>query len=203
MLIRHLDEGYTKYSCHHSQGSLPAPAYEALLALRNVLRQHDLIGRYPNGIGYGNVSQRQPEGFVITATQTGHHQVLGYHQLSWVTHCEPATNELWCTGPLQASSEGMTHDSIYRCLPEVRVVAHLHNGAYWQQHLHRLPTTPAHVAYGTPDMAEAVATLLAHPDAVEAGIFLTAGHEEGIFVFGPSYADVRKVLYRHGLLPSA
>ena len=57
------DEGYVKYTCHHSAG--PAPEHESwqeLNDLRTDLVKAGLIGVLENGVGYGNVSLRMPKG---------------------------------------------------------------------------------------------------------------------------------------------
>ncbi|MBX3101548.1 MAG: class II aldolase/adducin family protein [Bacteroidetes bacterium] len=188
------DEGYTKYRCHHSPGELPDLDYTPLLQLRDALHAARLIGRYPDGIGYGNVSIRVTDGLVVTATQTGHLPRLEPAQLNHVYRCLPAQNELWCRGALPASSEAMTHYSIYATLPQVQVIAHVHHAHFWEQHLHQLPTTAADVPYGTPAMALAVEQLL----RLEAtGIFLTAGHAEGVFLYAATLPELQALIGRY------
>jgi hypothetical protein len=189
------DEGYTKYRCHHRQGSLPTVDTAPLCALRNGLHRAGLIGQYPDGIGYGNVSQRLTEGLLITATQTGHLSTLTAAHLCHVYRCDAPANTLWCQGPAPASSEAMTHHSIYAAHPAVQVVAHVHHGPFWAQHLFALPTTPALVPYGTPAMAAAVDTLVRHLGPQ--GIFLTVGHAQGIFVYAQDYPTLLALLEAH------
>ncbi|MGN1038528.1 MAG: hypothetical protein ACI4P0_03950, partial [Mailhella sp.] len=72
------EEGYVKYRCIHEQA--PAPEYPGLSELnrlRSDLFRIGFIGVLENGVGYGNVSLRAENGFIVTATATGHIPVLG------------------------------------------------------------------------------------------------------------------------------
>jgi hypothetical protein len=55
--------------------------------------------------------------------------------------------------------------------------------------LHRIPTTDAAVAYGTPDMAMEVGRLFRESDLAQVGLFAMAGHEEGLVSFGRNPAE--------------
>ena len=68
-------EGYIKFEVHWS----PAPAWKDedvadLNEWRAAAYQHELIGVYPDGVGYGNISKRWEEGnqFLISGSATGH-----------------------------------------------------------------------------------------------------------------------------------
>jgi len=64
------------------------------------------------------------------------------------------------------------------------VVIHVHQLEMWQKLLHCVPTTAANVSYGTPEMAAEIVRLMQESDLLEKKLFVTAGHEEGIFTFG-------------------
>ena len=52
-----IDEGYIKFSLTMHDGPAPAhPAFDELNKARKELNNRSLIGVYPNGIGFGNVS---------------------------------------------------------------------------------------------------------------------------------------------------
>ena len=112
-----LDEGYIKYESHWTPG--PAPHMTGVRDLerwRRPLYEAQLIGEYTeHGIGYGNISVRRGSGglFLISGTQTGHLPVTDERHYSLVTDCDSRTNIVRCSGPIQASSEAMTHGSIY------------------------------------------------------------------------------------------
>ncbi len=181
------DEGYIKFRVHREHG--PVVPKQELLRCRQILYRAGLIGMYPNGIGFGNISQRVQKGnptFWITATATGGLERLSANEVVLIEKCSPQTNELWCKGTRDPSSESMTHYMVYNTLPEQMGIAHIHHKAMWKKLLDSLPSTPADVPYGTAEMAQAVQELLQVPQIKRAGIFAMAGHDEGILSFGES-----------------
>ena len=57
-----MDEGVIKYSSERVDGLVPvSAALSQLNAARTTLFELGLIGAYPDGIGYGNLSLRQAE----------------------------------------------------------------------------------------------------------------------------------------------
>jgi L-ribulose-5-phosphate 4-epimerase len=178
-----IDEGYIKYHCEWiNQAIIPDAAVEHLTAYRDALHQLGFIGVYPNGIGFGNLSQRvadtallmaedsaprhpvefnakpsataiQTAPFIISGTQTGHLKTLTATDYALVSNFDPANNTLTCQGLRQASSESLTHGVIYAEQPTIGAVIHVHHPALWRRLLHQVPTTRASVPYGTPEMA--------------------------------------------------
>jgi len=95
-----------------------------------------LIGHYPDlDIGYGNISLRAGDAgqFLITGTQTGHLNSTNENHYSLVTAYDLERNRVTCSGPLQASSEAMTHASIYDLDPSIVAVVHVHSKALWDK----------------------------------------------------------------------
>lgn len=183
------EAGVVKYEEDFRTG--PAPEredFEALEPSRRRLRGVGLIGVYPNGIGYGNLSRRSRSGFVITGTGTGRCCDLVPEQYTRVIACDEARHRVVVRGPVRASSEAMTHAVVYRLLPAVGAVAHVHHGELWRRACGRIPTTAASAAYGTSEMARAVADLLGSPDSRATGCLAMAGHEEGLLGFGETPA---------------
>lgn len=123
-----IDEGYTKYECAWQQASsLPVETIAELNAWRNRLYDEGLIGYYPeHGVGFGNVSIREGSAseFIISGTQTGHIPRTDEHHYARVTRCEIEANRVHCEGPVQASSEALTHAAIYALDPTIRAVVH-------------------------------------------------------------------------------
>lgn len=194
-----LDEGYIKYESHWTHGVLPDPS--AALQLdewRQQLYAAGLIGEYvEEGIGFGNISIRsdQPRQFLITGTQTGHLATTNEDHYSLVTDYDIAGNKVWCTGPLQASSEAMTHAAIYELNADIGAVVHVHSRELWDNLINKLPTTDQEIGYGTPEMADEFRRLYAETEFRNNGIAVMAGHDEGVVSFGESLADAsRKVL---------
>ncbi|PZO46076.1 MAG: rRNA adenine methyltransferase [Phormidesmis priestleyi] len=202
-----IDEGYIKYRCEWikedaiaepSKGIAPSSITD-LTAYRNALHQLNFIGQYPNGIGFGNLSQRQAipssfSAFIITGTQTGHLTTLTSSDYALVTHVNPDQNALTCHGLRQASSESLTHGVIYSAHPAINAIIHVHHPKMWQQLLQQVPTTRAHIPYGTPEMATETQRLFDESPLLQTKIFAMAGHEDGIVTFGSNLQMAYRVL---------
>ena len=182
-----IDEGYIKFDCHWREAP-PPPAEEiaGLMRWRDRLHALGLIGVYPDGIGFGNVSIRWPDGntFIISGTQTGAIPELDTAGYTSVVRFDIAANRVWCRGPVRASSESLTHAAIYAASSEVGAVLHVHHAGAWEALLGTLPTTRADVPYGTPAMARELEWLLRESDLPTVKVAVMAGHREGIIAFG-------------------
>ncbi|MCH5276511.1 MAG: class II aldolase/adducin family protein [Desulfovibrionaceae bacterium] len=190
------DEGYVKYHCIHTPGPAPAhPDRAALDVLRTALFDAGLLGVRADGVGFGNVSVRGAgDSFVVTATATGGARVLGAEGYCLVTECDVDGNWVRCTGPRQASSEAMSHAAIYRADSSVRCVAHVHSRALFDRLLAAgAPATPPDAAFGTPDMARALAALAAMRTG-RARFLVMSGHDEGVMACGSDIPSVAALL---------
>lgn len=198
MIIKDMiDEGYIKFETHWKPtAALKAPVLDELIVWRQKCYDLQLIGAYDNGIGYGNISVRK-EGsnqFYISASATGNKPVLGREHFALVCKVDAKGNQLWGEGPLLASSESMSHAIVYEQLDWVQAVIHVHNKEMWQRLMHKVPTTDASAAYGSPEMAQSILDLIADTDVAEQKIFVMEGHEEGVFVFGKDLEEAFEVL---------
>ncbi len=192
-----IDEGYVKYSCQHTFGPAPDRAVvDELNKWREVMRRFNLIGMYPDGIGFGNISSRSDAGtsFVISGTATGGIERLGPEHYTFVSSCDVASNTVYCSGPIQPSSEAMTHFAVYAADSSARSVIHVHHEALWCSMLEDAPTTKAAVPYGTPEMANEVMRLFEETDVKQRKFFAMAGHREGIVAFGSALKEAGKVI---------
>ncbi len=191
-----IDEGYIKFQCNFTLGEIRDDLdLGELIKVRNELYALGLIGVYPDGIGFGNVSQRiLNRQFIISSTQTGHISNATKEHFSLVTNYNIENNSVDCVGQLKASSESMTHAAIYECSKEIRSVLHIHSEKYWNELMNKVPTTPKDVPYGTPEMARAVKDLFHTSDLAESKIFVMAGHREGIVAFGLDSLDARRII---------
>lgn len=192
-----LDEGYVKYRCDWQQAAPVAVQQIAdLNACRQRLYQLGLIGMYDNGIGFGNLSQRLGTSaqFIVSGTQTGHLPELGAEHYTTAIAFDLDANWLACRGPIQASSESLTHATLYASDPAIGAVVHVHHRALWESLLGRVPTTAAACAYGTPEMAREMQRLYRESDLPERRLLVMAGHEEGIISFGATVAAAEAVL---------
>ncbi len=181
------EKGYVQFRCDWERADPPAgPVCDELRAWRDRLHRLGLVGVYPNGIGYGNLSARPGPGesFVITGTATGGLASLGPEHLTEVTGCDIAGNAVRCRGPVQASSESLSHAAVYRGDPAVRAVIHVHHLALWQRLYDRIPTTDPHAEAGTPEMAWAIEALFRDGRVRGEKLFVMGGHREGLIAFG-------------------
>jgi L-ribulose-5-phosphate 4-epimerase len=194
-----IDEGYIKFDSDWS----PGPAADSNLTTlldrwRRPLFEAGLIGHYEAlGVGYGNLSARlgASREFVISGTQTGRLAETGGQHYARVTDYDIDANRVCSTGPVEASSESLTHAAIYELDPAITGVVHVHSKSLWQSLLGRLPTTADGVSYGTPEMAREFVRLYRNTDFATAGVAIMAGHEEGIIAFGSSLEEAaRRIL---------
>ncbi|MBS3744791.1 MAG: class II aldolase/adducin family protein [Wenzhouxiangellaceae bacterium] len=192
-----IDEGYTKYTVDwHRAPALPAAMIVELNDCRNRLYAAGLVGYYEaHGVGFGNVSILAPDGrgFIISGTGTGEIAHTDERHYSWVTDYDIDANRVVCHGPVQASSEALTHAAIYELDSVIRAVVHVHSAELWQRLIDRVPTTAANVPYGTPEMSREFVRLYRETDFVDGGVVVMAGHEEGIVACG---ADLKQAEHR-------
>ena len=184
--MKMIDEGYIKFNIDHTPAPpLPAEYLKDLIFWRDRLHEANLIGVYNNGIGFGNISKRFGNDFIISGTQTGHIKKGSPQHFSLVTETDILFNKVKCKGPVKASSESLTHAIFYKTTNDINAVIHIHNKEFWEKNLNILPTSDPAVPYGTPAMADAVAKILADEKAYQKRLILMGGHEEGILAFGP------------------
>ena len=227
MSILPRDEGYVKFRQERIPSqALPEACWRGLEEARNLLYRAGLIGMYPDGIGYGNISWIPPSPtpqaalqFVISGTQTGHLEHLDGRHYVRVLRSDAASNSIYCEGPLDASSESMTHAAVYQALIEAgsgaeepkadlpreplspqTCVLHVHHLAHWTRLLNLLPCTAGDVPYGTPAMAEEVGRLFKESELKNIGVFAMGGHEEGLVSFGASPQEALQRLRIWGIL---
>ncbi len=182
-----MNEGYIKFQCDWAKKEIqiPAEVFENLEKCRSELHGLGLIGMYPNGTGFGNISVKNSLGsFYITGSSTGKYSSLETKHYAEVLSYNFAENWLSCVGVTKASAESLTHAAVYEAIPEVRAVVHVHCLWLWKKLLNICPTTSAAIEYGTPEMAIAVRELATETATQECKIIVMGGHEEGILAFG-------------------
>lgn len=191
-----MDDGVIKYSSERVDGSAPtSAALSQLNAARTKLFELGLIGAYPNGIGYGNLSVREAgTQFVISASATGADRTLREDQYCLVESFDIDRNWVRSRGALPASSESMTHGAIYLANSAVQCVIHVHSRVLFDCLLSRgALNTAADIAYGTPDMARAVMDLVQAQPQLPV-LFVMAGHDEGVVAYGTDVETVTALL---------
>lgn len=188
-------EGVIQFTLDHTAGPpLAAALLPDLMAWRRILHRLDLIGQDParyGGYGFGNISRRHPEagkGFIVSGSQTGHIADLDGSHWAVVTDWDVAGNRATAHGPTPPSSESLAHAALYDGRPAIGAVIHVHAPHIWRRGLDSgFPATPPEAAHGTVAMAEALAALLKRAEAAS-GIFIMAGHEDGVIGFGEDLA---------------
>lgn len=186
-------EGYLKFDCHliTEKILIPSDLFNPLNYWREELWDKSLIGAYPDGIGYGNISIRVPQTdqFYISGTATGGIPELDQLHYPLVERCNPLLNAIWCRGLIKASAESMSHGAIYAASTEVGAVVHIHNLELWEKYLDVLPTTDRTVEYGTPEMAFEISKIMTLPETRDKKVFVMGGHKEGIIAFGKTVEE--------------
>lgn len=195
------DEGYIKFNCHwnETKAVVPDKLFAEINEARSVMVAKNLIGCYDNGIGFGNISVRDPahsDSFFITGSATGAIKDSTPDIYALVERWDVSSNTLWCSGPVKASSESLSHAVIYETLPEVNCVIHIHSLELWKRWLPVVPCTPESVAYGTPEMASSIVELISDPHRAKQGVFAMKGHEEGIIAFGGTTGEATEKIFK-------
>ena len=154
-----------------------------LLYWRDFLWRHNLIGVDENGYGFGNVSVRLPDGFLITGSQTGHIKTLKPVHLVHIIEWDFSQNKVKALGSWKPSSESLTHAAAYETL-NVSAVVHSHHNTAWEYWKDKAPTTNPEVPYGTVEMANEIRKIL-QKEQLPAFIVM-GGHYGGLLTIAQS-----------------
>ena len=181
-----MNEGYVKFNCTWEQKEIliSEDVFKELQHCRSQLYELKLIGIYPDGIGFGNISVKNESGFIITGSATGQFVKLDRSNYAQVNRYNIEKNSITCSGLTKASAESLTHAAVYESIPEAGAVVHVHCLWLWEKLLDIFPATSADIKYGTPEMADAVGNLASGINKKEEKIIIMGGHQEGILTFG-------------------
>jgi hypothetical protein len=170
--------------------AIPSTLFATIEGWRRVLRSAALVGRDAaryGGLAFGNLSVRDPAchgRFFITASQCVGEDALDASAIVRIDHCDSRAFSVRATGTRAPSSETLTHAAVYAADASTRWLFHVHSPAIWQHaRALRLPATGADTPYGTSALATEVAALLAGTHA-RPFVFVTPGHEDGVFACG-------------------
>jgi len=176
--------------------------FARLVAWRHILKRLQLIGRHArryDGYGYGNLSVRDPRDptrFYITASQTSGAGTLRIADLVRVDRYDVERFEVDAVGDRAPSSESITHGMVYAADATIAWIMHGHAPSIWRAAAGlRLATTGPDVEYGSRAMAGAVDALLTRERARPL-LFVTLGHEDGVFACGATADDTGALLVR-------
>lgn len=190
-----IDEGVIKYNCNWVKEQLSVIVSPDLKEWRDKMYELKLIGEYSDvNIGYGNISEKLGDNFLISGTQTGKIYPIKNNHFTLVTQYDINKNCLTCKGEIKASSESLTHAAVYEADESIKAIIHIHNKAMWVKLLNQVPTTNKNVPYGTPNMALEIKRLFQETNVVHDKIIVMAGHDEGIIAFGKDLNEAGKVI---------
>lgn len=201
-----IDDGVIKYDRSQFQLSDPLKTdeFRDLEKWRKTLYNIKLIGEYlPDKIGYGNISQKmdyqvfekttQPQ-FLITGTQTGGLSDLTGKHYTRVLNFDFNKWSVKVLGPVEASSEALTHAAIYKSNSNINCVFHIHNKDIWSGMIREnYPFTPAEVPYGTSEMADSVIACVGQN---QEGLIVMKGHEDGVISYAHSMEKAGELILR-------
>ncbi|MDR2716461.1 MAG: S-methyl-5-thioribose-1-phosphate isomerase [Treponema sp.] len=192
------NDGYVKYTTTHTMApAIESPHWAELNNARTQLFRLGLLGVNPEGIGFGNVSIRfQGEEFLVSGTATGASPELNPAEYCLVNSFDLMQNHIVSMGPVKASSEAMTHGAVYRSCSAANCVMHIHSGAIFNAMIRDgCPATAENAAYGTPEIACAIAQCVQELGTDEGAVVL-AGHDEGLIVWGPTVERALNLIVR-------
>jgi L-ribulose-5-phosphate 4-epimerase len=168
---------------------------QKLQEIRAVMRKLDWIGqdekRYHN-TGFGNLSMRVAQGFLITPSQSSHLLTLKEEAYTWVYDSHIEQNTVYSLGLLLPSSESMTHAMLYRLSPEIRFILHGHVPSLWKNQ--NLKSTHPDIGYGTIAMAKEVEGLFSEHHIQSNEIFIMGGHTDGVILFGQDHEKLIQLM---------
>jgi ribulose-5-phosphate 4-epimerase/fuculose-1-phosphate aldolase len=199
-----IDDGVIKYdrSNFTQCGPIDLVEYSALEAWRKVLYAKNLIGEYPEEkVGFGNMSEIKdyssfhrtsvPQ-FVITGTQTGKYADLDGRHYTRVLDYEVDRLKIKMMGPIEASSEALTHAAIYAYNKNIKAIFHIHSKEIWEGMIRdRSDFTCKTIPYGTVEMARATERCI---DKKDFGSFSMHGHEDGVVAFGRTLDEAGEII---------
>jgi len=190
---------YVKFSCERVAAGISSfGGLAELNVFRRKLLDLRLIGAYPNGIGFGNLSVRDgaTKNFYVTGSATGGMHELTLADCAKVVAYDFERNRVRYEGTAIPSSESLTYAAIYESDATAGAVIHCHCSGFWSALLNQAPTTSEAAEYGTPEIAYEIMKLLTHTDARTRKIIVMAGHEGGIVAFGKNLEEAFAVLMR-------
>lgn len=199
-------EGVIKYSLAFKSKalSISKQTLNDINACRAAMKVCGLLGQDPlryGGYGFGNISTRSAtvsSNFIITGSQTSHHDLVTAANLAQITHINTEHNQLYAQGEVEPSSESMTHGVLYQSHEQIHAVVHVHSPEIWHcAEALKLAYTSPDIPYGTPEMANAVKLLTAELVQSESPlplIFVMKGHEDGVVAAGSSLQQCTDLL---------
>ena len=190
------EEGVVKYSLEFKKTEpISSTCKDKIEAIREELYALNLIGAYEDGIGFGNISLKNQDSFVITGTQTGHLKSLHVEDYSLVERVDFDTFTTYASGACKPSSEAITHACIYELDSKIQAVIHVHSEKLWRYMLENDFVSTSDVEYGSLEMVKDIQNIYANLEVSENRAFVMKGHFEGVFVFDKTLELAKKHLF--------
>jgi len=190
-------QDYVKFNARWIREDIPVDnaVLENLNRVRRLLMSRNLLGALPDGTGFGNISLRRDERgrFLITGSATGHLETLESRHLALVEAADMEHNHVVCRGSTLASSESLSHAACYRGKAGIKAVIHVHSHERWEACRRDHPVTPEHAAFGTPELALSIRSIVKNMNA-ERGLIVLGGHPEGLLAYGPGLRQAADLL---------
>lgn len=199
-----IDDGVIKFdrSNFTQCGPIDIVEYSSLEYWRKILFGINLIGEYPlEHIGFGNISEAKeysrfheakvPQ-FIITGSQTGKYPDLDGRYYTRVLDYDIERLKIKMMGPIEASSEALTHAAIYAHNKNIQAIIHIHSSEIWKGMIaDQSPNTKKSISYGTVEMAKATQKVIDHSDS---GSFCMHGHDDGVVAYGKNLEEAGKII---------
>lgn len=201
-----IDDGVIKYDrsnfSHIDQ--LAHDEFREIEFWRKKLYQLNLIGEDEEAkVGFGNISRKydfqtihptlNPQ-FVISGTQTGKYPELDGTKYTRVIDFDLPTLKLYAMGPLEASSESLTHAAVYKANSNIKTIIHVHSAPIWfGMKKDKMPHTCESISYGTFDMASALLNFAKDKDS---GVLYMEGHQDGVISFAPTFEESYDIILK-------
>ncbi|WP_461248374.1 class II aldolase/adducin family protein, partial [Treponema sp. R6D11] len=132
--------------------------------------------------------------FLISGTATGAIPELTPAEYCLVKSLDLLQNRIVSEGPVQASSEAMTHGAVYHSCHRAKCVIHIHSAAVFNGMIpDGYHAAAKNAAYGTPEIALDLAKCVPELGTNEGAVVL-AGHDEGVIVWGPTVERALKII---------
>ncbi len=193
------DNEYIKfrYEWNNEGFFFPQKYFEIINYWRDRLYEKNLIGAVDNYIGFGNISLRidNTNQFIISGSATGLHKNLNKLSYAKVTDFDIENNFVRCVGGTKASSESLSHASIYANNSSVRGIVHTHHKKLWEALFHKKPTTSEKAMFGTAELAREIEKLVKNHGTIDEKIIVLGGHEDGLLTFGSTLEEAVNVLF--------
>jgi L-ribulose-5-phosphate 4-epimerase len=194
-------EGVIQFTISERQitGPIELPAVERLNRLRQYFYDLHLIGyNSVEGLGYGNVSVRLPGGAcLISGSQTGHLPELTGEHFCVITGFDFEANSVSCRGPLNPSSESLSHSAIYTSAEHLTTVVHFHSAEIWKI-LYESDTvlhTSPEATCGSIQLSREIAAFVSGSSSTNGLVIVMEGHRDGIIIAAESEEGIYRLFH--------